>query len=82
MPLETHAFDVVDFLRDDEDIAGYLSEMLEADSLALTERAVGEVERAKSLPADSSLDLAGRLYRAARSVGLRLTAVPAAPRAA
>lgn len=82
MPLETHPFDVVDFLRDDEDIAGYLSEMLEADNLALTERAVGEVERAKALPHDPALDLAGRLYRAAHSVGLRLTAVPSEPRAA
>lgn len=78
MTVETFPFDVIDFLRDDEDIAGYLSEMLEADDLALTRRAVETVERAKALPVDESLDLAERLYRAARAVGLRLTAIPRA----
>lgn len=82
MPVETTPFDAVDFLRDDEDTAGYLAEMLDADSLVLTERAVRDVERAKGLPDDPALDLAARMERAAHSVGLRLAAVPSAPRAA
>ena len=82
MALETYPFDVLDFLRDDEDVAGYLREMLEADDIVLTRQAVETVERAKALPADPSLDLAGRLYRAAHCVGLRVIAAPAEPKAA
>jgi len=78
MPVETTPFGAVDFLRDDEDTAGYLAEMLDADSLVLTERAVRDVERAKGLPDDPALDLAARLYRAAHAVGLRLTTTPRA----
>ncbi|HEV7353210.1 MAG TPA: hypothetical protein VGN74_08805 [Brevundimonas sp.] len=78
MPVETTPFDAVDFLRDDEDIAGYLAEMLEADDLSVTALAVETIERAKSLPADPALDLAARLYRAAHAVGLRLTTAPRA----
>lgn len=82
MALETYPFDILDFLRDDEDIAGYLREMLEADDIVLTRRAVETVECAKGLPLDPSLDLADRLSRAAHSVGLRLSVVPIEPRAA
>ena len=50
MPVETTPFDAVDFLRDDEDTAGYLAEMLDADSLVLTERAdAADVEAAMKM---------------------------------
>jgi DNA-binding phage protein len=78
MATETLPFDVLDYLRSDEDLAGYLREMLEADDLSVTALAVETIERAKSLPADPALDLAARLYRAAHAVGLRLTTAPRA----
>lgn len=78
MPTETLPFDVVNFLRNDEEIAGYLREMLEEDDLGITVAAVEDVERAKELSNDESMDPAARLYRAARAVGLRLAAVPRA----
>jgi len=82
MATETLPFDVLNYVRNDQDLAGYLREMLEADDLSVTALAIDTVERAKALPHDPALDLAGRLYRAAHSVGLRLTAVPSEPRAA
>ena len=78
MATETLPFDVLDYLRSDEDLAGYLREMLEADDLSVTALAVETIERAKGLPDDPALDLAARLYRAAHAVGLRLTTAPRA----
>ena len=82
MPLETVPFDPLDFLKDDEDLAGYFQEMLEMDDVKVTARAISTIERAKGLTADPGLDTAARLSRAAHAVGLRLAAVPVEPRAA
>jgi hypothetical protein len=79
MPIKTFPFDVLDYLKDDEDLAGYLDEMLTINDPKVTARAVATIERAKGLPADPSLDLAARLHRAANVLGLRLAAVPATP---
>ncbi|MEQ7156677.1 DNA-binding protein [Brevundimonas aurifodinae] len=82
MATKTYPFDVVDFFKDDEDIAGYLEEMLAIDDPKVTARAVATIERAKNLPEDPSLDFAGRLNRAVHALGLRLAAVPVESRAA
>lgn len=77
MALETHPFDSLDYLKDDEDLAGYFQEMLEIDDLKVTAIAVDTIERAKGLTGGDDLDLAARMERAAHAVGLRLAAVPA-----
>ena len=58
MAIKTALFDVLDYLKDDEDLAGYLDEMLAINDPKVTARAVATIERAKGLPADRSLDLA------------------------
>jgi hypothetical protein len=82
MAIKTFPFDVLDYLRDDEDLVGYLDEMLAINDLKVTARAVATIERAKGLPADPSLDLAARLHRAAHALGLRVSVAPAEPRTA
>ena len=82
MATETLPFDSLDYLKGDEDLAGYFQEMLEIDDLKVTAIAVETIERAKGMVPDPTLDLAARMERAAHAVGLRLAAVPAEPRAA
>lgn len=82
MATETLPFESLNYLKGDEDLAGYFQEMLEIDDLKVTAIAVETIERAKGLALDPALDLAARMERAAHSVGLRLAALPSEPRAA
>lgn len=47
MATETLPFDSLDYLKGDEDLAGYFQEMLEIDDLKVTAIAVETIERAK-----------------------------------
>lgn len=49
MTLKTTAFDVADYLEDDEAIADYLSEALETQDTAYISHAIGSVARAKGM---------------------------------
>jgi probable addiction module antidote protein len=46
---KTTKFDVVDYLKTEEDIVGYLSAILEENSPTLLVRAIGDIARARSI---------------------------------
>lgn len=49
MSLETKAFDVVEYLDDDEVIAGFLSEAMTTGDVAYICHAIGQVARARGM---------------------------------
>ncbi len=82
MALELMPYDVLDQMKTDEDLAFLLNDALDSGDHGYLEDTVANLERARGLPSDPTLDVAGRLYRAAHAIGMRVVAVPAETKAA
>jgi len=65
---ELPVFDAAEFLRDDEDIAAYLSEVIEDNDPALLAAALGDIARARGMAEIAKAAGIGResLYKALR----------------
>lgn len=76
MPLETFAWDALDFIKDDAGLASLLDDALETRHEAYISDVVSDIERAKGLSEDPHHTLMLRVMRAAEAVGAKVAISP------
>lgn len=76
MALDLQDFDVLDWIKDDDDLASLLNDALETGEEAYIAAVLSDIERAKNLTVDTDLTVMGRMVRAAEAIGTQLRVSP------